>query len=308
MIEKNSSFKIALIIPCYNEEISIARTIESFKNVLPFLEIYVCDNNSSDKTGLVATQAGAKVFFEKNAGKGHAVRRLFSEVTADIYIMTDGDLTYDAKIAPSLIETLCDNNLDMVIGRRVEAGNGEAYRPGHKTGNKIFNLFLKYLFKSDFNDIFSGYRIFSKRLVKSFSATSKGFEIEIELTIHCLSLNLPCKEVDCDYFPRIQGSFSKLNKYRDGFKIFLKMIRLLVEYRPLFFFGTLCFLIFIVSTILFIPILLTYFKTGLVPRTPTLIVVFSLYSMTLFLFLFSILAHYISKIKVEFKRLFYMTY
>ena len=221
---------IAVLIPCYNEAIAIADVINNFKTALPEAQIYVYDNNSTDNTATVAKAAGAIVRFEKNKGKGNVVRRMFADIDADIYVLVDGDNTYDARKSPELIDVLISNNLDMVVGARVEKSDdlnsqkNKTYRLGHRFGNQFFSKTIGFLFGNCFHDVFSGYRIFSNRFVKSFPASSRGFDIETELTIHSLELRLPVAEINTDYGARPEGSVSKLNSYKDGFKILLRII------------------------------------------------------------------------------------
>ncbi|MEI6188572.1 MAG: glycosyltransferase, partial [Alphaproteobacteria bacterium] len=223
--------KIAILIPCYNEGEAIYKVVNDFKSQLPEADIYVYDNNSKDNTSAEATRAGAIVRFESRQGKGNVVRRMFCNIEADVYLMVDGDGTYDFTRARELVNTLLANQLDMVISTRVEK-TSTAHRTGHKLGNKLFNFALKLLFQSDFKDIFSGYRAFSRRMVKSFPAISNGFDIETELSVHALNLKLPVKEVETDFFDRIAGTQSKLSTFKDGFKIGLRMLSLFKDFRP----------------------------------------------------------------------------
>lgn len=261
---------LAVILPCYNEEISIAKVISDFKAELPKARIYVIDNNSTDKTSQIAKSNDAEVIFEERKGKGNAVRRAFAEINADVYIMADGDGTYETKAASKMIESLIINKLDMVIGIR-KTDEANAYRCGHRLGNKLFNLIVSKLFGEGFEDIFSGYRVMTKRFVKTFPALSTGFEIETELSVHSLQLRLPTKELPTYYGSRQDGSNSKLNTYSDGIKILLKIIRFARIYRPLLFYSLVSMFFIISSLILGFPILVDYIETGLVPRFPTAI-------------------------------------
>lgn len=300
--------RIAVLLPCYNEEVSLGPTIEAFKKNLPEANVFVCDNNSTDRTSEVAKKHGATVFVERLKGKGNAVRRLFDEVDADIYILSDGDLTYDPTRARDLIDKLTRERLDMVVGIRVEAGEGVIYRPGHRYGNKVFNQFLRLLFGSTFTDIFSGFRVFTKRFVKSFPAESRGFEIETELSVHALNLRLPTAEVSTQYFARPEGSFSKLNKYRDGSRILIKMLRLFVEYKPLHFFGLFFVLFTLAGSAMFTSVLLEFLHTGLVPRIPTLVTAVGFLLGSLVSIVIGVVMHYQNKIRWEQKRLWLLKY
>jgi glycosyltransferase involved in cell wall biosynthesis len=260
--------RIAVLVPCYNEEAAIATVVADFRKILPSAEIYVYDNNSSDRTIAVARDAGAEVRSERRQGKGHVVRRMFADVDADIYLLVDGDATYDAASAPRMIEALLSDHLDMVVGFRVDQVTA-AYRPGHRTGNWMLTSFLSSVFGQDFKDILSGYRVFSRRFVKSFPVLSDGFEIETELTVHALELSLPVAEIETPYYARPEGSFSKLNTWRDGFRILGTILKLYRSEKPLRFFSGIGFFLTMVSFGLAIPILITYFEQGLVPRLPT---------------------------------------
>ncbi len=262
--------KIAVIIPCYNEEQTIGTVIAQFKMALPDAEIWVCDNKSSDKTAETARKAGAFVIFESYRGKGNAIRRLFAEVNADIYVMVDGDETYDASAAPNLIQELVEKRLDMINAAR-SAVEDEAYRRGHKFGNKLLTGTVQLIFGSHFKDIMSGYRVFSRRFVRSFPALSEGFEIETELTVHALRQKMPISEMPTKYSARPEGSSSKLNTMRDGLRILRMISRLVRDEKPMEFFGGFSAIFFGVSAFLIFPIFMTFWETGLVPRFPTLI-------------------------------------
>jgi glycosyltransferase involved in cell wall biosynthesis len=262
--------KVAVLLPCYNEGNAIFDVVRSFKDALPSAEIYVYDNNSTDNTRSQALAAGAFIRQENKQGKGHVVRRMFSDIDADIYLMADGDGTYDVASASSLIELLKDQHLDMVVGARQEQ-TSSAHRPGHKFGNSIFNFALRILFKSPFKDIFSGYRVFSRRFVKSFPALTGGFDIETEIAIHALHMNMPFVEVETPFFERADGTQSKLSTFKDGFKILWRMIYLFKEFKPMPFFGGIASLLIILAGVLAYPLVLHYLQTGLVPRFPTAI-------------------------------------
>ncbi|MCG2644816.1 glycosyl transferase family protein [Bradyrhizobium sp. CCBAU 11434] len=262
--------RIAVLVPCYNEEAAVATVVANFRSALPAAEIYVYDNNSRDRTASVAREAGAIVRSERRQGKGHVVRRMFADVEADIYVLVDGDATYDAPSAPAMIDKLLDGHLDMVVGLRIDQSQA-AYRLGHRTGNRMLTGFLSSTFGQEFKDILSGYRVFSRRFVKSFPVLSDGFEIETELAVYALELSLPVAEVETPYYARPEGSFSKLNTWRDGFRILGTMLKLYRSERPLRFFTVIGILLALVAIILAIPIVITFIETGLVPRFPTAI-------------------------------------
>ncbi|MGE5771752.1 MAG: glycosyltransferase family 2 protein [Hyphomicrobiales bacterium] len=262
------SYRIAVLVPCYNEEASIDKVVKDFRAALPTATIFVFDNNSTDKTAAIARAAGAEVFQEKHRGKGFVVRRMFADVDADIYVLVDGDATYDAPSARLMIERLIEGQLDMVVGSRVDQDKA-AYRAGHRTGNRVLSTFVAWVFGPTFNDMLSGYRVFSRRFVKSFPVLSGGFEIETELTVHALELGLPADEIETPYYARLEGSSSKLNTWRDGFRILLTIASLYRAERPLPFFTGLGLIAALVSIGLAIPIVVTFLETGLVPRLPT---------------------------------------
>ena len=255
-------------MPCFNEEAAVATVVADFRKNLPSAEIYVYDNNSSDRTVAVARAAGAEVRSERRQGKGHVVRRMFADIDADIYLLVDGDATYDAASAPRMIDALVSNHLDMVVGFRVDQAVA-AYRPGHRTGNWMLTSFLSSVFGQAFKDILSGYRVFSRRFVKSFPVLSDGFEIETELSVHALELALPVAELETPYYARPQGSFSKLNTWRDGFRILGTILKLYRSEKPLRFFAAIGIFLTLVSIALAIPIIVTYLEEGIVPRLPT---------------------------------------
>ncbi|HTH17293.1 MAG TPA: glycosyltransferase family 2 protein [Magnetospirillum sp.] len=260
--------RVAVLIPCYNEEAAIASVVADFRNALPEAEIYVYDNNSTDRTVAIAHQAGAVVRREPLQGKGNVVRRMFSDIEADIYVLVDGDDTYDATSAPMMVSALIENNLDMVNGARVTDIRA-AYRPGHRFGNALLTGIVAWLFGNRFQDMLSGYRVFSRRFVKSFPALAAGFEIETELTVHALELRMPTAEVPTPYRDRPQGSQSKLRTYRDGFRILWTIVNLVRAEKPFRFFSTIFAVLMALSLGLSLPLLITYLETGLVPRLPT---------------------------------------
>lgn len=266
----SSNARIAVLIPCFNEELAIAKVVRDFRQRLPSANIYVYDNNSSDRTASVAAASGAVVRHEERQGKGNVVRRMFGDIEADVYVLVDGDATYSAEAAPELVQTLIDNRLDMVVGTRVHE-SADAYRRGHQFGNRMLTGFLTQLFGRSFTDILSGYRVFSRRFVKSFPALSEGFEIETELTVHALSLRLPVGEVATAYGVRPEGSMSKLSTYRDGFRILRVMIGLYRHERPGMFFGLIGATLALIALALGVPIVIDWLRTGLVPRFPTAI-------------------------------------
>lgn len=259
---------IAVLIPCYNEEVAIARVVAAFRAALPGARIHVYDNNSRDGTRQAAAAAGALVRSERLQGKGHVVRRMFADIDADAYLLVDGDDTYDATAAPAMVRLLLDDRLDMVTGTRRGGGAG-AYRPGHRFGNLALTSMVRLVFGTGVTDMLSGYRVFSRRFVKSFPALAGGFETETEFTVHALELNMPIGEVPTAYGERPEGSTSKLNTWRDGWRILRTILALVKRERPLPFFGTISAALFVLGVGLFVPVLVEYAATGLVPRLPT---------------------------------------
>ncbi|MGY4303023.1 glycosyltransferase involved in cell wall biosynthesis [Bradyrhizobium sp. USDA 4369] len=274
------SMRIAVLVPCYNEEAAVAAVVRDFKQALPTATVYVYDNNSKDLTIEVARAAGAEVRSERRQGKGHVVRRMFADVDADIYVLVDGDATYDAPSAPRMIERLVAEHLDMVVGLRVDQEQA-AYRMGHRTGNWMLTRFLAEVFGQAFKDILSGYRVFSRRFVKSFPVLSDGFEIETELSVHALELALPVAEVATPYYARPEGSVSKLNTWRDGFRILGTILKLYRSEKPLRFFTAIGIFFALVSIGFAIPVFVTFIETGLVPRLPTAVLSMGLMIMAL---------------------------
>jgi glycosyltransferase involved in cell wall biosynthesis len=263
-------YRIAVLVPCFNEEVAVAKVVKDFRAALPTAAILVFDNNSTDNTAADARTAGAEVFREKRQGKGFVVSRMFTDVEADVYVLVDGDATYHAPSVRVMIERLLDDRLDMVVGNRVDREEA-AYRAGHRTGNWLLTSFVAQVFGPTFNDMLSGYRVFSRRFVKSFPVLSGGFEIETELTIHALELGLPVAEIDTPYYARPEGSASKLSTWSDGFRILRTIFRLYRAERPLPFFTGIGLALAIASIGFAIPVFVTYFETGLVPRLPTAI-------------------------------------
>jgi glycosyltransferase involved in cell wall biosynthesis len=264
--------RIAVLLPCYNEEAAIVQTIAGFRASLPDATVFVYDNNSSDRTREVAAAAGAVVRTEKMQGKGNVVRRMFADIDADIYVMADGDATYEAAAAPRMVAQLCAEQLDMVVGARASEIDA-AYRRGHRFGNAMLTTMLAWAFGRSFTDILTGYRVFSRRFVKSFPVLSAGFEIETEISVHALELRMPVAEVTTAYAARPEGSVSKLSTYSDGWRI-LRTIAMLFRFeRPLLFFGAVGAALGLLALILAIPLIVTFAQTGTVPRFPTAILV-----------------------------------
>jgi len=261
-------YDVAVLVPCYNEARAIAKVVGDFRVALPGATIYVYDNNSTDGTGEAAKEAGAVVRRETRQGKGYVVRRMFNDIEADIYVLVDGDATYDAPSAPSMIAKLVSDRLDMVVATRVDRDE-KAYRRGHRAGNRLLTGFVAHIFGRAFTDILSGYRVFSRRFVKSFPILSGGFEIETELTVHALELELPVGEVATPYYSRPSGSASKLSTWHDGFRILWTVLKLYRAERPLALFGSFGIALALIAIGLAIPIFITYLQQGLVPRLPT---------------------------------------
>jgi glycosyltransferase involved in cell wall biosynthesis len=262
--------RIAVLVPCFNEEAAIAQVIGDFRAALPQAVVYVYDNNSSDRTVEIARAAGAVVRGEQRQGKGNVVRRMFSDIDADVYVLVDGDATYHAPSAPAMVARLLEERLDMVVAARDHADDA-AYRRGHVAGNRLLTNFVDAVFGATFSDILSGYRVFSRRFVKSFPALSGGFEIETELTVHALLLDLPFAEIRTPYYARPAGSQSKLSTWRDGFRILGTIFKLYRSERPLVFFSSIGMTMAAVSIMLAIPIVATFIEHGVVPRLPTAI-------------------------------------
>lgn len=265
--------KIAVLIPCYNEAVTIKKVINDFQKVLPEATIYVYDNNSSDNTAEIAKAEGAVVRHEYQQGKGNVIRRMFRDIDAECYIMTDGDDTYPAEFAREMCDKVLERNVDMVVGDRLSSTYFEENkRPFHNFGNSIVRASINTIFKSDIKDIMTGYRAFSYNFVKTFPVLSKGFEIETEMTIHTVDKNMFCENVIIEYRDRPEGSESKLNTYSDGFKVLLTIARLFKNYKPFPFFLIIALVLFVLSVGFFIPVLITFFKTGMVDKIPTVIV------------------------------------
>ena len=298
---------VAVLIPCHNEELTIADVVSDFRAALPSCRVYVYDNNSTDDTIARAKEAGAIVRTEQLQGKGNVVRRMFSDIGADVYLMTDGDGTYDPKIAPAMIRKITAESLDMVVGVRLPDDSDNAFRPGHRAGNKTLTNFVGWLFGHRFSDILSGYRAFSRRFVKSFPALASGFEIETELTIHALELKMPVGEVAATYAARPQGSRSKLSTWRDGFRIFATIIFLFKEVRPARFFGAIFGILALISLLLSYPLVVTYLQTGLVPRFPTAVLATGIMLLAFISGVCGIILDTVSRGRREAKRMVYLS-
>ena len=265
--------KIAVLIPCYNEEQTITKVVTEVKEALPEAVVYVYDNNSTDRTAELAENAGAVIHHEYKQGKGNVIRRMFREIDAECYLMIDGDDTYPLNCARELVDKVLKHHADMVVGDRLSSTYfTENKRPFHNFGNSLMRAGINHLFHSDIKDIMTGYRAFSYEFVKTFPVFSEGFEIETEMTIHAVNYNMQVENVVVEYRDRPEGSMSKLNTYSDGLKVIHKMFQLYKNYKPMHFFGALCVLLVLIALLLMIPIISVYIKTGLVPRIPTLIV------------------------------------
>jgi len=298
--------QVAVLLPCYNEEAAVAQTVAAFRAALPDATIYVYDNNSTDGTRAAAAAAGAIVRAERMQGKGHVVRRMFADVEADVYVMADGDATYDAAAAPELVRKLVDEQLDMVVGAR-KSEVDEAYRPGHALGNRLFTGLLSSLFGRSFSDIFSGYRVFSRRFAKSFPALSRGFETETEISVHALELAMPVAEVETAYGARLEGSHSKLSTYGDGWRILKTILHLYRIERPVLFYGSFALFLAALAIVLAIPLAITYFQTGLVPRFPTAILATGLMILAFLSFFTGLILDTVVRGRREVRRLHYLS-
>ena len=305
-LEPRAEFRIAVLLPCYNEEAAIAQTVAGFRAALPGAAIYVYDNNSSDRTREVAAEAGAVVRTERMQGKGNVVRRMFADIEADVYVMADGDATYDAAAAPALVRRLIDEQLDMVVGaRRSEVE--EAYRRGHRFGNQLLTGMLARIFGRTFTDILSGYRVFSRRFVKSFPALARGFETETEISVHALELAMPVAEVVTAYGARPEGSASKLSTYRDGWRILSTILHLFRIERPVLFYGSIAAALAALAVLLAVPLAITYAETGLVPRFPTAILATGLIILASMSFFCGLILDTVVRGRREVRRLHYLS-
>jgi glycosyltransferase involved in cell wall biosynthesis len=299
--------EIAVLVPCFNEAAAIGKVVADFRVALPSAKIYVYDNNSTDNTIEVATAAGADVHREERRGKGNVVRRMFQDIEADIYVMVDGDDTYDASVAQQLVDKLVDGNLDMVVGRRVETHQA-AYRAGHRLGNAVLTGLVRWLFGAKIVDMLSGYRVFSRRFVKSFPSFSREFEIETELTVHAMQMRMPVAEIDTKYKERPPGSTSKLRTFRDGWRILLTITNLMRNERPLLFFSLIGFLIAVIAVILGVPVFLEFLDTHLVRRFPTAILCTGLVVISFLCIATGLILDLVSHVRRESKRLAYLSY
>ena len=304
-MNSQQSPRIAVLLPCYNEEAAIGATVEGFRKALPGATVYVYDNNSRDGTKEVAAAAGAVVRTETQQGKGHVVRRMFADIEADVYVMADGDLTYDPEAAPEMARMIAADRLDMVVGTRKHDA-AEAYRGGHVIGNRIFTRLLSGLFGRSFTDIFSGYRVFSRRFVKSFPVLSEGFEIETEMSVHALELRMPVGEIETRYLARPEGSHSKLSTFRDGWRILKTIVTLYRIERPVLFFGGIGAILVAAALILAVPLVFTYLETGLVPRFPTAILATGMTIVAVLSFFAGLILDTVTRGRREVRRLAYL--
>ena len=301
--------KIAVLIPCHNEEIAIGLVVRDFIAALPGAAIYVYDNNSSDRTSEAASLAGAVVRTEALQGKGHVVRRMFSDIEADAYVLVDGDGTYDAQAAPEMVKRLLAEQLDMVNAQRIEqagAGKVGAYRRGHRTGNFVLAGMVRFVFGDRIKDMLSGYRVFSRRFVKTFPALASGFETETEFTIHALDMLMPIAEMPTQYRERPPGSVSKLRTYSDGFRILNTIIKLVKEERPLQFFSIAGLVLLVLGVLVSLPVLITYARTGLVPRLPTAVLAMGFVVVAFLAFTCGLILDSVARGRREAKRLAYL--
>jgi glycosyltransferase involved in cell wall biosynthesis len=299
--------EIAVLIPCFNEELTVGKTVAAFREALPLATIYVYDNNSTDRTTDVAPTAGAVVRNEPRQGKGNVVRRMFADIDADVFVLVDGDATYEAQAAPRMVRRVIDESLDFVNGARVSKSM-DAYRRGHRFGNYLLTALVQDIFGRQFTDMLSGYKVFSRRYVKSFPAMSRGFEIETELTVHALELRMPSGEELTAYGERPPGSASKLSTFRDGARILRLIFNLLRNERPLKFFGLAGVILILVAVALAIPIVETYLETGLVPRLPTAVLVIGMILAGFLSTLAGLILDVVATMRSEMKRLAYLSY
>lgn len=298
--------KIAVLLPCYNEEGAIAKTVADFRTALPDAAIYVYDNNSTDRTAEVARAAGAIVRSEPQQGKGNVVRRQFADIDADIYVMADGDDTYDAAAAPAMIARLVGDRLDMVAGRRIETADA-AYRRGHRFGNWLLTSLVRFFFRSPFDDMLTGYRVMSRRFVKSVPFAAKGFGIETELTVHVARMMSPVAEVDTSYKERPEGTVSKLRTYRDGWRILLTIAKLVRQERPLIFFGVIAIVLALLSLGIGLPVVIEFFRTGFVTLLPSAVLAASLALLSALSAMTGLILDSVTRGRWEMKRLHYLS-
>lgn len=305
---RHRGLRVCVLVPCYNEELTVGQVILDFQRALPDAIVHVFDNNSTDRTAEVALTHGAQVSHVALKGKGNVVRRMFADVDADIYVMVDGDATYDADSSNAMIDKLLTEKLDMVVGCRVEQPElGAAYRAGHRFGNKLLTGGVRAIFGGQFTDMLSGYRVFSRRYVKSFPALARGFETETELTVHALELRMPIGETPTPYGARPDGSSSKLSTYRDGLRIVKTITKLFVSERPLLFFGLTGAALGLASVLLVVPIVLEFWQTGLVRRFPTLMLVTALMLSGIVSVACGMVLDTVTRGRQEIKRLIYLT-
>lgn len=297
--------RVAVLVPCYNEEAAIGKVVEDFRAALPDAAVYVYDNNSKDQTVARAKEAGALVRTEKRQGKGNVVRRMFADIEADIYVLVDGDDTYDAHVAPSLIETLVEDGLDIVSGRRAATG-AAAYRAGHVLGNRMLTGLTALMFNVRLADMLTGYRVMSRRFVKSFPFTAEGFGVETELTVHAVRLLMPMREIETKYKERPVGSVSKLNTWRDGFRILFTIAALVREERPLIYFSSIAVILALTSLLVGAPVIYEFVETGLVPRLPTALLATGLMLLAFLSFASGLILDTVTRGRWEAKRMAYL--
>jgi glycosyltransferase involved in cell wall biosynthesis len=300
-----SALEIAVLVPCFNESAAIAKVVADFRAALPEATVYVYDNNSTDDTRQVAAAAGAQVRGETRRGKGNVVRRMFQDIEADIYVMVDGDDTYDAAVAPALVAKLVDDNLDMVVGKRIETHQA-AYRAGHRLGNQVLTGLVRWLFGAQIDDMLSGYRVFSRRFAKSFPSFSREFEIETELTVHAMQMRMAVAELPTNYKERPPGSTSKLRTFRDGWRILLTITNLMRNERPLMFFSLVGMLITALALVLAAPVVFEFAQTGEVRRFPTAILCSGLGVIAVVCFATGLILDLVAHVRREAKRLVYL--
>jgi glycosyltransferase involved in cell wall biosynthesis len=300
-----SDLEIAVLVPCFNESAAIGKVVRDFRAALPAATVYVYDNNSTDDTAAIAAAAGAEVRREARRGKGNVVRRMFQDIEADIYVMVDGDDTYDAEVAPELVARLVEDNLDMVVGKRIETHEA-AYRAGHRLGNRVLTGLVRWLFGAQIDDMLSGYRVFSRRFVKSFPSFSREFEIETELTVHAMQMRMPVAEQGTNYKERPPGSASKLRTFRDGWRILLTITNLMRNERPLMFFSLVGLAVALAAIVLAVPVVLEYLDTGAVRRFPTAILCTGLGVISVVCIATGLILDLVAHVRREAKRLVYL--
>ena len=300
-----TELSIAVLVPCLNEEAAIGKVVSDFRTALPHATVYVYDNNSTDRTAEVATAAGAVVRRKRRPGKGMVVRRMFQDIDADLYVMVDGDDTYDASLAPLLVEHLLAEKLDMVVGKRIETHTA-SYRPGHRLGNKVLTGLVRSLFRSKLEDMLSGYRVFSRRFVKSFPSSSREFEIETELNVHAMQMGMATAEIDTPYKERPVGSFSKLRTFRDGWRILVTILNLLRNERPLMFFTWIAAVLWVAAGVLAVPLIVEFAHSHTVPRFPTAILCSGIFIVGVIALATGLILDLVAHVRREVKRLAYL--